>query len=152
LAYTRKNEIKYTYSYKKRFTILIWEFENQGLVENITFNSNVNLSKIFVSELEVSDSKSRVLDDIHFNGSVIINTDENSTIINKIDSLNYKGFFGRIKKMTVNNEEKPLILYENENPLLTLFLVYKHEKSIILIEFSSARDFDKSIIDIFNLD
>jgi len=143
----------------KDFNITIWEFKDLNLtkLENTSINTNIKLNDVKIGSGEVINKKANPEISIKygftFKNRIKINLDESSKIIEKIDSINYKGFYGIINKMSFSDEKgEHLILFNYpQGKLPTLFLLYKTSESFYVIMIESDKQFDESIIHILNL-
>lgn len=160
-GYEKKEDILYYYLYKRNYQIAVWEFKDLDVVplRNILINQNVNLDGVKIGMGERLNKKAYPSPTItlkfsyDFNYVLNINLDNYSKIIKKIDSSNYKGFYGNINKMSFSNRRgEHVILFDYycfSEP--TFFLVYKANKSFYVIIINSEVPFDEGIISILNL-
>ena len=157
----RKSDTYYTYIYDESYYISIWEFKDlsEADLKNIFIKQNVILDDIkFFSAERFNrgvDNLPTITLKLGFkfrDFKMDVNLDDESKIYKKIDTNNYKGFFGKINKMSFNDSKgKPLILFEYYGYKPTLFIMYKAKQSFFVILVDSKIDFDESIINIFNL-
>jgi len=160
VSHTREDDIYYKYNYKD-FFISIWEIKDLDFVElkKINFSKNINLDNIEFSSGEILNKNLGTLPAITvqfklpFNNFLNVNLNERTKIIKEIDSANYRGFFGNINKMSFTNKEfDNLILFDyGENMQQTLLLFYKKNYKFYLILVNSDKEFDESVINIFDL-
>jgi len=155
----RKRDIMYNYIYKNDYRICIWEFKDLSNSEfkNMNINQNVNLDDIKFDFGEVLNKKSSpeisVNFDHFFKHGININLDKYSKIEKRIESTNYKGFFGKVNKMAFSDETgNNLVLFDYPEGLETnLFLLYKGNDSFYIIIVHSPMPFNEKIINILNL-
>jgi hypothetical protein len=80
--------------------------------------------------------------------------DDHSKILKIIDSVNYKGFYGKISRMAFSTKGGDHFVlfdyYGISEP--TLFLINKKGSSLFFIIINSKVKFDESIINIFKLE
>lgn len=170
---SRERDVFYNYFYCKNtkkdifisdndtaYYITIWEFkdlEKINLKNTIIKNNRwLNDIKFKLSEgFNYSDSFPLITLKLGFEfikPAMNVNLDYPSSIYKTIDNNNYKGFFGKINKMSFSDAEgEHLILFEYKNASPTLFLMYKARQSFYVIIVNSNHKFDENIIDIFNL-
>jgi len=170
LAQIRKSDAEYWYHLyqtpqkglplgKSRYHVLIWEFNDLESfdIKNSQFNTNV--------DLDIDDYSGGVIENpggepslfvkskMPFNNFININLNRSSTIIKYIDSTNYKGFYGKINKLSLNNEKNKLLaLFDNQAACVnTLFLLYKKQTKLYIIYLFSDYEVDENALRIFNL-
>ena len=156
-----KTNTYYTYIYDDNYFISIWEFKDLREVDlkNILITQNVVFDDISFFSAEKFNAKLEYFPIItsklgfRFKESKIdVNLDDETKIYKKFDTINYKGFFGKINLMSFNNYKgKPLIYFQYLGYKPTLFIMYKAKQSFFVIMVDSKIDFDDSIIKIFNL-
>ena len=157
----RKRDAYYTYIYDNNYYISIWEFKDLGEADlkNILIKQNVVFDDIKFFSTEKFNEKLEYFPIItsklgfRFKESKMdVNLDVDSKIYKKFDTINYKGFFGKINLMSFNNYKgKPLIYFQYLGYKPTLFIMYKANQSFFVILVDSKIDFDENIIKIFNL-
>jgi hypothetical protein len=161
-GHVRENDIHYYYKYNKTY-ITILEFKELSFIKmaNVPFKLNVNLSNFkdeFVGEtfnldiLPIPELSINIK--LPFQNSFYVNLDPNSKIDKWIEGKNYRGFFGRILKMSFSNAQgKNLVIFNYKvEATPTLFLLYKHEGRFIVVLINSDDKFDESIINILKLE
>ena len=157
----RKRDAYYKYIYDENYYISIWEFKDLGEADlkNILIKQNVVFDDIKFFSAERFNKKLEYVPIItsklgfRFKESKMdVNLDVDSKIYKKFDTINFKGFFGKINLMSFNNYKgKPLIYFQYLGYKPTLFIMYKAKQSFFVIMVDSKIDFDESIIKIFNL-
>ena len=83
-----------------------------------------------------------------------VNLDDTTKVFNPIDTTNYKGFIGRINKMSFSDAKgEPLILFKYKIPRRTLFLMYKARQSffVIMLNCNHEASINENTINMFNL-
>jgi len=147
------------------YTVIIWEFKDLGNTDlnKVAVNSNVNLSNIKFHSGEILHSDSSTPITINygfaFHNALNINLDSYSKIDGTFEGANYKGFYGKINKMSFSDDQgKHQIIFDyTPKPYKTsfsptVFLLYKRRQSFYVIIINSKHPFkDASIINILNL-
>lgn len=154
----RERDVLFNYIYKDDYYIAIWEFKDVSKdLENIFIYKNIDLSNLKFNSSQVLNRDGSPEFTVRFvpffQKKMDVNIDQYSEIKQEFKSMNYKGFYGTINKVTLSNEDKQhLVLiefpYKKEN---SLFLLYKKAQSFFVIIIHSEKFFDKSIINILNL-
>ncbi len=160
-SYLRERDILYSYVCKDRYFVSIWQLKDleKTALKDIPLNLNVNLDgvkfnagEIFYKDLGYRPRITAKLG-FTFNGVLNVNLDERTSILKRIDTSSYKGFFGTVNNMSFTDEKgEHLILFDflsGKEP--TLFLLYKGHGSFYAIFINSDKPFDESIIRILNL-
>ncbi|MEI6349323.1 MAG: hypothetical protein WCP69_15360 [Bacteroidota bacterium] len=154
---------QYTYILKNRdYFFTIWEFNRLGNIDiaKIPINNNCNLDNLEIDLGEILNKNcppfpmTKVKFKLPFQNHLIVNLNEHSFIEKPIESKNYRGFFGKINKMSFSNfVGEDLILFDyGKTDQLTLFIMYKKNNSFYIILINSKKIFDESIINILNLE
>jgi hypothetical protein len=164
----RKSDELYTYNlfsspehkmFEPHYSIRIWKInalDNLDL-HKVTFNKNWNFSDLkFNSGEELSSNSDYpiwVNFQLPFHNTLNVNLQSQSEIIKQLEGKNYVGFYGFTNKMSLSNDENShLILFDSkEHTHKVLFLIYKRYGSCYLIDLFGNKDFDETIIKIFNL-
>ena len=168
-SFNRKKDIIYKYIYNKYsehffYNITIWEFKDLNPIElnKIPINKNIDLDNIKLRRGETLDSgfspETTVEFGPFFNNKIIFNVDKYSEIDSCFETTKYKGFYGKINKISFSNEKgKHLVLInyiDGRTPIL--FLIYKHNQRFFVIIVKSNKPLNeplnKDIIKIFNLE
>lgn len=141
-----------------KYHVLIWEFNNLETfnIKDCRFNTNVNLN-IDNYDGGVVENKNEspslfIKSKMPFNNFINVNLNESSTILKMIDSTDYKGFYGRISKLSLNNVKNELFaLFENQLPVNTLFLIYKKQMKLYVIYVFTDYEFNGNELNLFSL-
>jgi hypothetical protein len=164
-SWIKKRDIYNHFIYKGHYLITLWDFKDLyplGL-DNVIINTNVTLDKLdtYYGKGEVLNSKSSPKTAIRFgrtfHNKIKINLDNNSEILKKIETNNYKGFYGVVNEMTFANEsdEDYIQFLYPEGRIPTLLLLYKKSPELYMIIIESNDNinykFDEKILDILNL-
>ncbi len=163
IGHNRKSDIYYHYLYKTKIAISIFEYRELSRIniKNITFLHNVNLNNFldgFSGEVYNMTlyplPETSIMYELPFNNVFQVNLDASSTIKKRIEGKNYRGFFGKILRMSFSNSEgKHLVLFDYKREATpTLFLLYKYQGRFLVIMINSEEKFDESIINILKLE
>ena len=158
---TRGKDAQYTYNYEKNTHITIWEY---------TDLSSADFKNIIITQKtdwpnEIKFNRYEIFNKTHpyplittklgfkfKNPKMYVNIDKATDLDKIIDTTNYKAYFGKINKMSFNNDEaNPLIFFDYKQPKQTLLIFYKGRQSFFVIFVTSNEELDKNIINIFNL-
>jgi hypothetical protein len=167
-SYTKKRDTHNAFHYyqnNKIYPVLIWEFKDLAYIDlnRIIINRNINLDNIKFRSGEILDADSPLPITINygfsFHNVMNINLDSYSKIAGTFEGPNYKGFYGKLYKMSFSDEKgKHQIVFDyTDKPYKTsfsptVFLVYKGHQSFYVIIINSEKPFkDASIINILNL-
>lgn len=155
---TRKTDALYHYIYKRYYYVSIWNFEDlkSASISEISINEKVNLGEINFSSAEVLNKNSTPEVTVgfgsFFKNRMDINIDEYSSVEKKIRTDKYAGFYGKVRRLSLANQErKHLILFDYKIAVHCLVVVYKGSKGFYFIMIDSKKAFDESIINILNL-
>lgn len=156
----RKTDLFYHYIYKQNYYIGIWEFKNLNNVDlgKINFYQKTKLDNVnfFTSEILNKNNSPEITVKFgsFFNHGINLNLDEFSTIIREFKTLNYKGFYGRINKMSLSRENgEHLVIFDCKNEIESyLILFYKRHNRFYVISVNSDLAFDENILKILNLE
>jgi len=149
-----------TFHTKDSIRITIWDFKDlaQMDLKKVKFTQDVDLDNLKFNRCEVlfykSDIPVTVEYGFSFDNALVINTDQYCTVLTHIEKTNYRGFYGRINKLSLSNgiTNKHLILFNyRDGSTPALFLLYKGHQSFYLILIDSEKPFDEKIINILNL-
>ncbi len=168
ISWIKKRDVNNVLHYchnNETYPVTIWEFKDLANIDldKITIKRNVNLSDIKFISGEVLHSESSFPVTINygfaFHNALNINLDSYSKIDGTFAGPNYKGFYGKIHKMSFSDEKgKHQIIFDyTDKPHKTsfsptVFLVYKGHQSFYVIIINSEKPFkDASIINILNL-
>ncbi|HNW70403.1 MAG TPA: hypothetical protein PKI01_08375, partial [Bacteroidales bacterium] len=114
-----KNDIEYTFIYKKNYFITIWEFRdllkldikktpfylNQNLDEStIKFGQTENINVAPFPQIKLKFG-------FEIQNQIILYVDKDTKILKNIDSDNYKGFWGNISKMALCDENGDQLIF-----------------------------------------
>ena len=170
-----KKDIYYVYTYCKSgkklgftakdtvYNITFWEFKDLAEIDlkNILIKRNTLLYGIKIKYANVYNRSVSYLpiitSELGFkfaNNKMEVNLDNATDIYKTFDTINFKGFLGKINKMVFSNDkEDPLILFEYNNASRALFLMYKTKYKFIAILVNCNHDelIDENIINMFNL-
>lgn len=153
----RDSDILYYYLYKRNYYIKVWEFKKVSIkqLDDIPINQNVlmNRYKLTSGEELHGIPEIYVKFKIPFHDFISINLNEKSKILQNFQGENYRGFFGDINKMSLQNREgENLIMFDYKDKIEpTLFLLYQKSERFFVLVVNSKNPFDESIIGIFNL-
>jgi hypothetical protein len=167
-GWTKKRDVYnflHYYNKDEMYIVAIWEFKDLTNINlnNITTYQDTDLSNIkFISgEILNSDSSFPVTINygFSFHNAMNINLDSYSKVAGTFEGPNYKGFYGKLHKMSFSDEKgKHQIVFDyTDKPYKTsfsptVFLVYKGHQSFYVIIINSEKPFkDASIINILNL-
>jgi len=154
------NDVCNSFRTKDSIRIIIWDFKNLAKIDlkDVKFTQDVNLDTLEFSRGDILFAKSDIPVTVEygfsFDNALVINTDQYCTILSHIEKDNYRGFFGRINKLSLSNgiTNKHLILFNyKERQTPALFLLYKGHQSFYLILIDSKKPIDEKIINILNL-
>lgn len=156
-----EEDIEYSYIYNNDYFVEVWEFLSLkgSTLNNISIIENIDLSKdkIPFSIVNHSNRKknpiiTRKLGFV-FENKMNVLVSDNSNIIKKINSKNYKGFIGNIDRVCLSDGKDNHLVsmdWPSKNEL-TLFLLCKKNDRFYIIIVNSNLVFNESIIDIFDL-
>ncbi len=140
----------------------IWEFTEFSKLdlENILFRKSIDLNHFELKSGSGFNPKAPprpliyVEYELPFEKSLTVNLNARSYLDHQIESDNYRGFLGRINKMSFSNKRgEHLVLFDyGEAEQLTLFILYKKNNSLYMILVNSKEKFNKTIINILNLE
>lgn len=155
----RQSDVIFYYHYKKEYVINIWEFKDLGGINlrKIAINKNVNLSDINFAFTEIISAKSDQPISVNqaplMKNSFNVNIDEQSSIDSSFESINYKGFYGTINKMSFSDDkgEHYCVLDFLSDRKKELFLLYKGKHSLFAITIDSRKLDGYNVNSIFNL-
>jgi hypothetical protein len=164
-SWVKKRDIYNHFIYQGHYLITLWDFKDLYKLDldDAIINSNVTLDKLdtYYGKGEVLNSKSSPKIAIRFgrtfHNKIKINLDNNSEILKKIETKNYKGFYGVVNEMTFTNEsdEDYIQFIYPDGKIPTLLIVYKKLTGfyIIIIESNDNLNykFDDKILEILNL-
>ena len=88
------------------------------------------------------------------NSKMDVNLDYGTEVYKTIDTINYKGFFGKVNIMSLTDKNgKTQMLLKYKYPKKTLFLLYKTKQSFIVIRVNCNHDeaINENVINFFNL-
>ena len=159
----RGSDSYYSYLFKdKQYCISIWEINDLSLLQlnTVRFVQNINIDNLDFNKGErfnldvLPFPKITVQFKLPFQNHLTVNINERSVIEKPIESTNYRGFFGKINKMSFSsNEGEHLILFDYGNTeQSTLFLMYKKNNRSYVILINSEKKFDESVINLLNLE
>ncbi|MDD4922173.1 MAG: hypothetical protein PHS30_06820 [Bacteroidales bacterium] len=140
------------------YFVVFWEFKSLSHfpVDSVEFRFNQSLEHLEVFRGEVLEPKSEEPVSINYGYTykkLNVNVDNQSSILNaSIKGRNYKGFFGKLNRISFSNEKekhKIFIDYYPKKPVL--FLVANKDGHFYLITISCNKKFDESIVNILNL-
>ena len=88
-----------------------------------------------------------------FNTELNIELDEYSIIKERIEHSNYRGFIGRINRLTLRDSDYPYKVHIHyvEGPKEVMVIVFNNGESFYLLMIESKRKLDEKILNIFNL-
>jgi hypothetical protein len=148
-----------------KYHVLIWEFKDLATfnIDSIQFNQNVNLDNLAFKRGENLTPNSLphifCIPKLSFNNTLKININEDSKISGWIGSICYKGFYGKINKLSIsnNNNDNLIIFDNNQESNQALILFYKFYSNFYLIYImTNGRDneypIDENILKILNLE
>lgn len=144
------------------YNIDFWELKDLSNADlnTIKFNKNVSLSDIkmgMCSEEDENKSLPHIESRIAFeftNSKMDVNLDYGTEVYKTIDTINYKGFFGKVNIMSLTDKNgKTQMLLKYKYPKKTLFLLYKTKQSFIVIRVNCNHDeaINENVINFFNL-
>jgi hypothetical protein len=155
------NDVCNSFRTKDSIRITIWDFRDLRQVDlkKIKFTQDVDLGDIKFGRGDILFSKSDIPVTVEygfsFDNALVINLDQYSTVLSHIEKDYYRGFYGRINKLSLSNgiTNKHQILFNYKNGQTpVLFLLYKDHQSFYLILIDSKKPFDEKIINILNLE
>lgn len=141
------------------YFVVFWEFKSLSNfpVDSVEFRFNQSLEHLKLKRGEVFEPKSEEPVSINFGfkyKKINVNVDNQSSILNaSIKGRNYKGFFGKLNRISFSNEKEKheiFIDYYPKKPVL--FLVANKDARFYLITISCNKKFDESIVKILNLE
>ena len=179
IGLVRDKDLYYFYGYCKTYKqpfiekdtvyayfIEFWEFKDLGEINlnNILIKSNKCFFnenfKLFSEHLNPDWRLSNiplVTSKLNFefkNKKMDVNIDDNAEVYKVINTNNYKGFFGRINKMSFSDTNGDVLIQFNyKNANRTLFLMYKVQNSffVIMVNCDYENLMDENVINMFNL-
>jgi hypothetical protein len=153
-----------SYGYLCHEGIAVWEFKDLSTVDlkKITFNENVNSDSIMFTSGETinkgSDQEITIKDGFSFKNGLNINFGKYSKIEKNIESVNYRGFYGTIGRISFDdNLDGQQIFFNNIHKINIplVFLVYKWNSSfyviIIELEHGDPNTFNENAINMLDL-
>lgn len=156
----QKQDIYNSFNLKGNYVVIFWEFKNLRNVplEKIAVNKNIYLGDLKFSSGETLNAKSdlpiTIKSTYSFKNLMEIDVGTGSKIEKQIKGPNYKGFYGKIKRMALRNEnggDQVLFNYV-QGPTPTVVLVYKGHHSFFLIVINHIdKPLNPDIIKILNL-
>lgn len=157
-----KNDILFNYVYKKDYYILIWRFnEMKGAnLNNIIINKNINLDNVDFDYSEILNANLNYIPKLtlklgfSLKNTFNVNIDRESNIIRTFNSINYKGFYGSINRISLSNDtynHVALFNYKSKHEP-TAFLLYKMNENFYIILINSKKQFDENMLKIFQLE
>ncbi len=159
-SYAQKQDIYNSFNLKGNYVVIFWEFKSLRNVplRKVVINQNMYLGDLNFSSGETLNAKSdmpiTIKSDYSFKNLMEIDVGTDSKIEKQIKGPNYKGFYGKIKRMALRNEnggDQILFNYVG-GPTPTLCLVYKGHKSFFLIVINHIdKPLNPDIIRILNL-
>ncbi len=155
----RRTDKIYSYIYKGKYSIIIWEIKalNGVNLKKIIINQNIMLGNVKLKPGELldkgSDMETQVKFGPFFKDTIVIDLDNNSKSIRTFEKTNYRGFYGSVSRMGFENGEGEILALEEftRRFMPTLFLMYKTNNSFYMITIHSDEPFDENIINILNL-
>ena len=154
----RDKDVCYHYNYQK-YHITIWEFKELSIAQLkiIPINLNQDLENVkLVPGVTLHSGYSpeyTIKYGAFFNSSMEINLDQLSSIDTTFETPNYKGFYGKLHKISFSEQGNTWVMidYLDEHPS-TLFLIYKKYLRFFIIKIDCDNSFDASkVIKILNL-
>lgn len=160
-GHIRERDILYQYRFKNKYLVSIWELKdlNKIQLDEIPINSNVDFSGINIMPSEGLNKgvSPKITVELGFSldSTISLNLDNNSKIITTIETPKYRGFYGKVNKLSISNEKGKHIIqldYPYENPY-TVFLFYKSSRSfyIIFIKANEKVPLDENVIQYLKL-
>jgi hypothetical protein len=149
----------YTNKKKEFYVISVWEIKSLHNVDlkSIKFNEDYPLINYKYEPGQLLDSGSShetyVKFGSFFKDTINIDLDDASKIYKKIESEHYRGFYGLVKRMAFENEERDYLVIETFpwHIQKMLFLLYKANDSFYIIEISADVPFDENVISFLQL-
>jgi hypothetical protein len=141
------------------FNIRIWKVKSlQNInINEINIKGEKKLENIEIKNCDILDSHSDHKTIVRLTGDFMcgIHIDVDNAI--PLDTIskynNYKGFYSKLRRVLLkddyNNPEAIFDFGGIDEPVLLIML--KNNKGVFLIMFTSAKQFDKKIIDVLNL-
>ncbi len=174
LGFVRKNVSIYDYNYSKihkiGFTnkdtvlyITILELKDLGEADlrNVIIKKKQCLYdlkfKTNITFAEDSDPKPKIITKIGFefkNHKLDVNLDDTTEVYKTFDSTYYKGFYGKVNKMSLSDTNgEHLILFKFKESTKTFFIIYKAKQSFYVIYVNSNHEdlINENIIKMFNI-
>lgn len=159
----RKTDKLYTYVYydtnKKKYYFAIWEIKALGNtnLDDIQIKQGIDLFDKKITSGTVLDVGSMAETSVKFGSffkdSINIDLDDNSKIYKTVEGKNYRGFYGKIKKMAFKNEEQEYLVFIDyiDGATPTMLLLYKANSSFFIIHINADVPFDEKVISMLNL-
>ena len=156
---------QHKYGFTKKDTVYyidFWELKNLSKVDLKTININQNkilneINKYPNLIIFYVDSNPLIKSKLNFeftNSKMDVILDYQTEIYNMIDSINYKGFFGKVNTMYFIDEKgQPQIYFKYKFPKKALLLLYKTKQSFIIIRVNCNHDeaINENVLNFFNL-
>jgi hypothetical protein len=134
----------YAYNYKNDYRIVIWELSDYNLFElnKIEFHKEVDMHEANFSPLATGaiengpelTIESRLC--LSFNGNITINIEEGSEILKEIKSDEYRGIYGKFRKIGIideSNEYQMIFKYGGFLSIPTELILYEARNSFFII-------------------
>lgn len=157
-GFIRDKDILCNYTYKN-IEIFIWEFLDLANINinNILISNNLNINELATKAKEILNKNNipeiNVLYELYFNKSLNISISKNSIINNYISSVNYKGFYGVLNKMSFSNNfgEHQILFDYGKNYYQTLLILFNKNGRFFVIIFNAKTQIDENIFNILHL-
>ncbi|WP_282015186.1 hypothetical protein [Marinifilum flexuosum] len=135
--------------------VTAWEFTNLQIEDLgcISIHKNEFIPKDDIKSGETFDSNSSPKTTCKYGFDLAhrinVKIDNQSEVQRMIEADNYKGFIGRINKLSLSNkyDESQIIFDFEKSGMLSMFLFYKKKDDFYVILYYSRGDFDEEIID-----
>lgn len=159
-SYVQKHDVYNGFHFKGNYLLIVWEFKNlRNLsIEKVAINSNIYLGDVKFGKGEILNDGSylpiTIKSTYSFKNLMNIDVGTDSRIEKQIKGANYKGFYGKIKRMALRNASggDHILFNYVQGPTPTVVLVYKGHHSFFLIVINHIyKPLNPDIIKILNL-
>ena len=149
----------YSIFHMKNLTVTVWDFKDLKHFSSTNFRifKAKNLFQYNITSGEVLDSKSDIPVSIEFGAELNKMSafyDEHSKSIKKFENTNYKGFYGIVNKVSLNDEfgKAKIVISYAKNSANVLLLYYNSSKGSFIIIVDSKEPIDETVLKIFNFE
>jgi hypothetical protein len=156
-----RNDCKYNYLCNKDTYIDVWDFHSlseAGMDDIfIYYNREIDDADICCGEVLDKDLNPCPIVTVQFGFKfkkhMAITVGRDSEVLEKVRGKNYKGFIGYIDRITLSTlDDDQLVKFDfSDKKELTLFIVCKKNGHLMLIRINSSKPFDRSILNILDL-